>query len=219
MLRDGGGRAHRPIKMSSRQALDDNAKLTGIHKRIFAPDRRRVFHRCAGLRDLWIDDPDHAAGRVRVPWRTGAGGERTAVRAGDRGRSSRGSSPTGSGARRRISCNLLLFGIATIVAAFVPNAHCWLAVIRFIAGCGAGRGATAGLRPMPGSSTPKRLRGRILAFIHFIGGALSLAGGGVAGAVPERCIWLAGDLGSAIGRGRADYFSRCGSVCRKAHGG
>ena len=65
--------------------------------------------------------------------------------------------------------NLLLFGVATIAAAFSPNVV-WLAALRFIAGIGLG-----GEQPLAfayaGEYAPKRIRGRILATVHFIGGA------------------------------------------------
>jgi putative MFS transporter len=67
--------------------------------------------------------------------------------------------------------NLLLFGTATIAAAFAPTVA-WLAVIRFIAGVGLGAEQPLAFA-YAGEFAPKRLRGRILAFIHFIGGALS----------------------------------------------
>ena len=66
--------------------------------------------------------------------------------------------------------NLLLFGTATIAGAFAPDAF-WLAVLRFIAGIGLGAE-----QPLcfayAGEYAPKRIRGRILAIVHFIGGAL-----------------------------------------------
>src|SRR5713101_819249 len=65
--------------------------------------------------------------------------------------------------------NLLLFGVATIAGAFAPNIY-WLAGLRFIAGIGLGAE-----QPLcfayAGEYSPKRIRGRILAIIHFIGGA------------------------------------------------
>lgn len=67
--------------------------------------------------------------------------------------------------------NLLLFGVATIAAAFVPNAS-WLALARFIAGVGLGAEQPLAFA-YAGEFAPKRLRGRILSFIHFVGGALS----------------------------------------------
>jgi putative MFS transporter len=65
--------------------------------------------------------------------------------------------------------NLLLFGVFTILGAFAPNVM-WLAAARFIAGVGLG-----GEQPLAfayaGEYAPKRIRGRILALVHFIGGA------------------------------------------------
>lgn len=65
--------------------------------------------------------------------------------------------------------NLLLFGIFTILGALAPSVF-WLAVCRFIAGVGLG-----GEQPLAfayaGEYSPRRIRGRILAIVHFIGGA------------------------------------------------
>lgn len=67
--------------------------------------------------------------------------------------------------------NLLLYGLATIAAAFSPT-WIWLAVLRFIAGVGLGAE-----QPLcfayAGEYAPKRIRGRIIATIQFIGGACS----------------------------------------------
>jgi MFS transporter, putative metabolite:H+ symporter len=65
--------------------------------------------------------------------------------------------------------NLLIFGVFTILGAFAPNVTL-LAGARFIAGIGLG-----GEQPLAfayaGEYSPKRIRGRILAIVHFIGGA------------------------------------------------
>ena len=65
--------------------------------------------------------------------------------------------------------NLLLFGVFTILGALAPTVI-WLAAARFIAGLGLG-----GEQPLAfayaGEYSPKRIRGRILALVHFIGGA------------------------------------------------
>jgi putative MFS transporter len=65
--------------------------------------------------------------------------------------------------------NLLLFGVFTILGAFAPTVF-WLMVCRFIAGLGLG-----GEQPLAfayaGEYSPKAIRGRILAIVHFIGGA------------------------------------------------
>ena len=65
--------------------------------------------------------------------------------------------------------NLLLFGIFTILGAFAPNVTL-MVICRFISGLGLGAE-----QPLcfayAGEYSPKAIRGRILAFIHFVGGA------------------------------------------------
>lgn len=65
--------------------------------------------------------------------------------------------------------NLLLFGVFTILGAFSPNIGILIAC-RFIAGLGLGAE-----QPLcfayAGEYSPKAIRGRILAIIHFVGGA------------------------------------------------
>src|ERR1700729_1942004 len=65
--------------------------------------------------------------------------------------------------------NLLLFGIFTILGAFAPNVTL-LIVCRFIAGIGLGAEQPLAFA-YAGEYAPKRIRGRILALVHFIGGA------------------------------------------------
>ena len=65
--------------------------------------------------------------------------------------------------------NLLLFGLATLAASMAPN-FVWLAVLRFIAGIGLGAEQPL-CYAYAGEYAPKRIRGRILAGIHFVGGA------------------------------------------------
>src|ERR1700755_816706 len=70
---------------------------------------------------------------------------------------------------------LLLFRGFTSLGAFAPTVI-WLAAARFIAGLGLG-----GEQPLAfayaGEYAPKRIRGRILAIVHFIGGGLGVARG------------------------------------------
>jgi putative MFS transporter len=102
--------------------------------------------------------------------------------------------------------NLLMFGIFTILGAFAPSVT-MLIVCRFIAGIGLGAE-----QPLcfvyAGEYSPKRIRGRILAIIHFIGGAcvwpigtalVLLLGNTVS--VPEnvwRGVWLIVGIGALI---------------------
>src|ERR1700722_10086304 len=65
--------------------------------------------------------------------------------------------------------NLLLFGIFTILGALAPSVTL-LIVCRFIAGIGLGAEQPLAFA-YAGEYAPKRIRGRILAIVHFIGGA------------------------------------------------
>src|SRR6202051_4809107 len=65
--------------------------------------------------------------------------------------------------------NLLLFGTFTILGAFAPSVTL-LVVCRFIAGLGLGAEQPLAFA-YAGEYSPKRIRGRILAIVHFIGGA------------------------------------------------
>ncbi len=65
--------------------------------------------------------------------------------------------------------NLLLFGVFTVLGALAPNITL-LVVCRFIAGLGLGAEQPLAFS-YAGEYSPKAIRGRILAIIHFIGGA------------------------------------------------
>ena len=65
--------------------------------------------------------------------------------------------------------NLLLFGTFTILGALAPNITL-LVLCRFIAGIGLGAEQPLAFA-YAGEYSPKRIRGRILAIVHFIGGA------------------------------------------------
>ena len=67
--------------------------------------------------------------------------------------------------------NLLLFGVGTIACAFSPN-YIWLAALRFIAGIGLGAEAPLSFT-YAAEYAPKDIRGRVMAFVHLIGGASS----------------------------------------------
>jgi MFS transporter, putative metabolite:H+ symporter len=66
--------------------------------------------------------------------------------------------------------NLLLFGVFTILGALAPSVTL-LIVCRFIAGIGLGAEQPLAFA-YAGEYAPKRIRGRILAIVHFIGGAM-----------------------------------------------
>lgn len=65
--------------------------------------------------------------------------------------------------------NLLLFGVFTILGAFAPSVTL-LVLCRFIAGFGLGAEQPLAFA-YAGEYAPKNIRGRVLAIVHFIGGA------------------------------------------------
>ena len=81
------------------------------------------------------------------------------------------------GRKAVFQASILLYAIATIAATFSPNAY-WLAVGRFIAGIGFGA-AQPLCFAYAAEYSPKDIRGRITAFMQFIGGA---------------CVWPIGTL-------------------------
>ena len=64
--------------------------------------------------------------------------------------------------------NLLFFGVLTILGAFAPN-FTLLMICRFLAGISLGAEQPLAFA-YAGEWAPKRIRGRILAIVHFIGG-------------------------------------------------
>jgi putative MFS transporter len=66
--------------------------------------------------------------------------------------------------------NLLFFGVLTILGAFMPNVTL-LVICRFLAGISLGAEQPLAFA-YAGEWAPKRIRGRILAIVHFIGGAM-----------------------------------------------
>jgi putative MFS transporter len=65
--------------------------------------------------------------------------------------------------------NLLLFGVFTLLGALAPNVTL-LVICRFIAGLGLGAEQPLAFA-YAGEYSPKAIRGRVLAIVHFIGGA------------------------------------------------
>jgi putative MFS transporter len=66
--------------------------------------------------------------------------------------------------------NLLFFGVLTILGAFAPN-FATLIICRFLAGISLGAEQPLAFA-YAGEWAPKRIRGRVLAIVHFIGGAM-----------------------------------------------
>ena len=83
--------------------------------------------------------------------------------------------------------NLLFFGILTILGALAPNVTV-LVICRFLAGVSLGAEQPLAFA-YAGEWTPKRIRGRVLAIVHFIGGA---------------CVW---PIGTGLVLGFGAYFA------------
>jgi MFS transporter, putative metabolite:H+ symporter len=81
------------------------------------------------------------------------------------------------GRKAVFQCAILLYSTATIVAALTPSVG-WLAVGRFIAGLGLGA-AQPLCFSYAAEYSPKQIRGRVTAFMQFVGGA---------------CVWPLGTL-------------------------
>lgn len=102
--------------------------------------------------------------------------------------------------------NLLLFGVFTILGALSPSITV-LIICRFVAGLGLGAEQPLAFA-YAGEYAPKRIRGRILACVHFIGGAcvwpigtaLVLLLGSTVGAPDDvwRSVWLIVGIGALI---------------------
>jgi putative MFS transporter len=148
----------------------DNARLSPIHYRVFALIAAGYF----------FDVCDYVILGSLIPDMTRSGFA-TAAQAGIvasatlfglfLGTVAQGEFTDRFGRKTVYQFNLLLYGIATIAAAFSPD-YIWLAALRFIAGIGLGAE-----QPLcfayAGEYAPKHIRGRFIAGVQLIGGACS----------------------------------------------
>jgi putative MFS transporter len=146
----------------------DEAKITPIHVKVFALIAAGYFFDIIDLIVFGSLIPDMVQTKFATPAELGLVGSATLIGLFV-GTVGQGQFTDRWGRKTVYQFNLLLFGVATIVAAFAPNVM-WLAGLRFIAGVGLGAE-----QPLcfayAGEYAPRRIRGRILAIIHFIGGA------------------------------------------------
>jgi MFS transporter, putative metabolite:H+ symporter len=149
------------------QALDE-AKISSLHVRVIALIAAGYFFDIIDLIVLGSLIPD----MVQSGFATGA----EAALVGSAtvfgmfiGAAGQGEFSDRWGRKSVYQFNLLIFGVFTILGALAPTVT-WLMAARFIAGLGLG-----GEQPLAfayaGEYSPKRIRGRILALVHFIGGA------------------------------------------------
>jgi len=146
----------------------DEAKISPLHVRVIALIAAGYFFDVIDLIVLGSLIPD----MVQTGFATGAaaGWVGTATVVGMFvGAAGQGEFSDRWGRKSVYQFNLLLFGIFTILGALAPSVML-LAAARFIAGIGLGAEQPLAFA-YAGEYSPKRIRGRILAIVHFIGGA------------------------------------------------
>jgi len=164
----------------------DEAKLSPLHKRVVALIAAGYF----------CDVIDFSIFGALVPFiiKSGIGGAADAALIGSAtifgialGTIGQGELSDRFGRRFIYQFNLLLFGIFTILGALSPNVTL-LVICRVIAGLGLGAEQPLAFT-YAGEYAPKAIRGRILAIVHFIGGA---------------CVW---PIGTGLVLGFSAYFA------------
>ncbi|MGA9081956.1 MAG: MFS transporter, partial [Pseudolabrys sp.] len=148
-------------------ALDD-AKISPLHVKVVALIAAGYFFDVIDLIVLGSLIPDRIQSKFATGAEAGLVGSAT-VFGMFIGAAGQGEFSDRWGRKTVYQFNLLLFGVFTILGALAPTVF-WLMVCRFIAGLGLG-----GEQPLAfayaGEYSPKAIRGRILAIVHFIGGA------------------------------------------------
>jgi putative MFS transporter len=149
------------------RSLDD-AKISPLHVRAIALIAAGYFFDVIDLIVLGSLIPDMVQSKFATPAEAAWVGSAT-VLGMFIGAAGQGEFSDRWGRKTVYQFNLLIFGIFTILGAFAPTVTL-LAAARFVAGVGLG-----GEQPLAfayaGEYSPKRIRGRILAIVHFIGGA------------------------------------------------
>jgi putative MFS transporter len=149
-------------------ALDD-AKISPLHRRIIALIAAGYFFDVIDFTIQGSLFPD----MIASGFMTASGGAAIAsatVLGMFIGTTAQGQFSDRFGRRFVYQFNLLLFGIFTILGTLAPSLEL-LVLCRFIAGLGLGAEQPLAFA-YAGEYSPKNIRGRILAIVHFIGGAL-----------------------------------------------
>jgi MFS transporter, putative metabolite:H+ symporter len=146
----------------------DNARMSPIHYRVFALIAAGYFFDVADYVILGSLIPDMTHSGFASAAQIGLVGSATLLGL-FLGTLAQGEFTDRFGRKTVYQFNLLLYGVATIAAAFSPN-YLWLAALRFIAGIGLGAE-----QPLcfayAGEYAPKAIRGRFIAGVQLIGGA------------------------------------------------
>jgi MFS transporter, putative metabolite:H+ symporter len=146
----------------------DNAKISPLHIRVIALIAAGYFFDVIDLIVLGSLIPDMIQSQFATAAQAGLVGSATVIGMFI-GAAGQGQFSDRWGRKSVYQFNLLLFGIFTILGALAPTVL-WLGVARFIAGIGLGAEQPLAFA-YAGEYSPKLIRGRILAIVHFIGGA------------------------------------------------
>jgi len=146
----------------------DDAKISPLHIRVIALIAAGYFFDVIDLIVLGSLIPDMVQSQFATAAQAGLVGSATVIGMFI-GAAGQGQFSDRWGRKSVYQFNLLLFGIFTILGALAPTVL-WLGVARFIAGIGLGAEQPLAFA-YAGEYSPKLIRGRILAIVHFIGGA------------------------------------------------
>jgi MFS transporter, putative metabolite:H+ symporter len=148
----------------------DNARLSPVHYRVFALIAAGYFFDVCDYVILGSLVPDMTRSGFATTAQLGIVGSATLFGL-FLGTVAQGEFTDRFGRKTVYQFNLLLYGLATIAAAFSPD-YIWLASLRFVAGIGLGAE-----QPLcfayAGEYAPTRIRGRFIAGVQLIGGACS----------------------------------------------
>ena len=178
----------------------DEAKISPLHVRVIALIAAGYFFDVIDLIVLGSLIPDMVQSKFATGAQAGLVGSAT-VFGMFIGAAGQGEFSDRWGRKTVYQFNLLLFGIFTILGALAPTVT-WLMVARFIAGIGLGAEQPLAFA-YAGEYSPKRIRGRILAIVHFIGGACvwpiaSLFTLTFRDAIGWRGVWIVIGLGALV---------------------
>ena len=154
----------------------DNAKMGPIHRQVLALITFAYFFDVIDFIILGSLIPDMIQSKFAVPTQAGGIGmfQLLGIFVGTAGQ---GEFTDRFGRKRVLQAAVLIYGLVTILAALSPNVT-WLMAGRFIAGIGLGA-AQPLCFSYAAEFAPKSNRGRVTAFMQFIGGA---------------CVWPIGTL-------------------------
>jgi putative MFS transporter len=178
----------------------DEAKISPLHIRVVALIAAGYFFDVIDLIVLGSLIPDMVQSKFATGAQAGLVGSAT-VFGMFIGAAGQGEFSDRWGRKTVYQFNLLLFGIFTILGAMAPTVT-WLMLARFIAGIGLGAEQPLAFA-YAGEYSPKRIRGRILALVHFIGGACvwpiaSLFTLTFRDAIGWRGVWIVIGLGALV---------------------